>query len=281
VSFNAVLRDTRLVAQDERNLNNAGDASSHQRVTKHLMGHGANHQLLRVRGHGPTGHEEDKAWDEVALGSAIAVPTKPDASQTRAPPDDAHGGVLPVVLDPSSAPAVLGKGVDAAPGGNNDAVKELLTPSRPAQPDLSNKQENGQDHTVPNESAAHDEVGQALAQVVALAEAQSRDATKDHLCPGDDRECLAVDAMQDAHGGSDAAVNALLEVKLEVDAQDDLGNHVEEDKVGKLCVYVVCDELPALVKVTESVAEKGEEGAQHLERYVPSTLDNLDQQKNG
>lgn len=159
------------------------------------MGHGANHQLLRVRRHTPASNEDNKAWDEVALRPAVSVPAEPHTNQTSTPPDDTHGRVLPVVSDPGRAPAMLREGVDTTPSRDDGTVEEFLTAARTAEPDLANEQKNGEQHAIGDEGTAHDKVRQALAKMVALAEAQSRDATKDHLYPCIDGERLAVDAV--------------------------------------------------------------------------------------
>ena len=131
-----------------------------------------------MRRHRPAGNQQDKARDEVALRRAVPVPAQPDTRQTSRPPDHAHGGVLPIVAHPGRAPPVLGEGVDAAPGGDDGAVKELLAAAGAAEPDLADEQDDGQEDAVGDEGAAHDEVGQALAEVVALAEAERGDAAE-------------------------------------------------------------------------------------------------------
>ena len=152
----AVLLGTRFALQHEANLNDAGQSHAHEGVAKHLVRHGANHEGLRVRRHGPAGDDNDEARDEVALRRSVPGPAEPDAHQSGAPPHNAHGRVLPVVPNPRGAPAVLGKRVDAAPGGNDDAVKELLAPARPLEPHLPNQQQNQQEDAVGDERAAHD-----------------------------------------------------------------------------------------------------------------------------
>src|SRR5262249_40179560 len=160
--------------------------------------------LLRMGRHGPTGHHDDEARDEVALGGPVPVLAQPYASQPCTPPDDAHSRVLPVVLDPGRTPAVLSEGVNASPGGDDAAVEELLRPACPAQPQLAHEEHESQQNAVGDEGAAHDEMSQTLADVVALAEAQRRDAAKEHLRPGQHRKRLAADAVQDADGRADA-----------------------------------------------------------------------------
>lgn len=68
----------------------------------------------------------------------------------------------------------------------------------------------------------------ALAQVLALAEAQRRDAAEDHLRPGEHGEGLAEEAVRGPDEAADAPVEAALEVQLEVDAHADLGREEED-----------------------------------------------------
>lgn len=264
VSALAVLLDAALALQNKANLNDAGQPHAHERVAKHLVCHGTDHESLRVRRHAPTRNRNDEAGDEVALRGAIPSSAKPDAHQSSAPPDNAHGRMLPVVPDPCGAPAVLGKRIDAAPGGNDDAVEELLAPAGPLEPNLANQQQNQEQDAVSDECTAHDEVRRALAQMISLAEAQRRDASKEHLDPRDNRERLAVEAVQEAEDRSDAAVDAPFEMELEVDAEDDLGDHEEEDNGAELGVYIRRDELPPLVLMTQYVSEEGDDRREDL-----------------
>jgi hypothetical protein len=165
----AIFRNAALVLQHEADLNDARQSGSHKRVAEHSVCHGADHEFLWMRRHCPARHQDDEARNEVALRLAIPAPAKPDARQSCAPPDDAHGSVLPVIPDPGRAPAVLGESVDAAPGGDNDAVKELLAPAGPTQPELADQQQEGEQDRVRDKGTAHDKVRQALAEVVALA----------------------------------------------------------------------------------------------------------------
>lgn len=225
--------------------------------------------------HGPARNQQHKPRNKVALGCAVPVPAQPDTRQTGGPPDHAHGGVLPVVAHPGGAPPVLGEGVDATPGGDDGAVEELLAAAGAAEPELADKQDDGQEDAVGDKGAAHDEVGQALAEVVTLAETESGDAAEEHLHPGGDGESLAVDAVQNAEEGPDATLEALLEVELEIDAESNLDDHHKEENVGEASVHVVGDELSALVQVTECVSEEGEGGREDLEWDVPAALDYL------
>lgn len=275
VNIIAIFGNANLVVQHEGHFDNARHANSHESVAKSLVRHGADHQLLGVSGHGPAREENDEAWDEVALRGPVSRTAQPYASQAGAPPDYTHGGMLPVVLDPSGAPAMLSKGVDAAPGGNHDRVEEFLGAARAFDPKLTNKQENGQEYAIGDESTAHDEVSQTLADMFALAEAQGGDATKDQLYPDDDGEGFAGDAVDGADIGTDAALDALFEVQPEVDAEDNLGKHIEVDPVAKVGVDVVRAELAAAVHMTECVSDEGQNGSQDLRGDVPSTFYHL------
>jgi hypothetical protein len=70
--------------------------------------------------------------------------------------------------------------------------------------------------------------------------------------------------MYQSEKGSDAAVNPLFEMELQVDAEDNLRHHEEEKGCGGLCVDVVWLELATTVEVAESVAEQSECGAEYL-----------------
>ena len=73
-------------------------------------------------------------------------------------------------MDPWTAPAVLGEGVDAAPGGDDDAVEELLRAACTADPALADEEKEREHDTVADERAAHDEVSQTLSQVIVPTE---------------------------------------------------------------------------------------------------------------
>lgn len=115
-------------------------------------------------------------------------------------------------------------------------------------------------------------MGQTLAQVVTLAEAQGGDAAKQHLGPGDDGEGLAVYAVYDADDGPHALVDSPVEVQAEVDADNDLGEHLEVDPVAEVGMDVGGEELAAAVHVAQGVSEEGEDGGQGLDGDVPPAL---------
>lgn len=156
---------------------------------------------------------------------------------------------------------MLGKGVDAAPGGDDNAVVELLRAVGVPKPHLADKQEERKNDAVGDKGGTHDEVGGALSEVVTLTEAQAGDATKDDLDPRDDRHGFANDAVDGANDASDAGVDTLLEMELEVGPDADLGCQEEHEDVGKLCMDVVMKELAAAVGMAKKVRDDGNRGA--------------------
>jgi hypothetical protein len=263
------LAQVRLVAQQEADLDAPRQPGGHERVPERLVRHGRDHECLRVRAHGPPGQQDGQRGNQVPAGPPAPVAAEPHAEQARAPPHDAHGRVLQVVVHPGAAPAVLGEGVDAAPGGDDDAVEELLAAARAREPALAREHGDDQNQAVADEGGAHDEVREALAQVVAAAEALRSDAAEQHLRPGRDGEQLADGAVQAQGEPADAAVDAALPVELEVDAEEDLGCEQRVEDWGEGAVGVG-RELAALVRVAEEVAEDGEAGRERLHRDVPS-----------
>lgn len=204
------------ILQNKGNFNDTCKTGSHQSIAKHAMGHGANHQLLRVSRHAPTGNEDDKSWDKVALRVAVAISAQPDTGQAGTPPDDAHCSVLPVILDPGSAPAMLREGIDTAPEGNDGAVVEFLRSACAANPSLPGKEDNSQDDAVSDKCAAHDKMSRALADVVALAESEGCNASKDHLYPGQERHCFSNDGVEGSDKLANDAQDTLLPVELQI-----------------------------------------------------------------
>ena len=262
-----VLRNSIGVAEDKANLDDAGQASGNQSVAKDGMDHGGEHERLRVARHAPAGECNDHSGDKVALGSSATIATEPDADETGGPPDDAHGRVLQVIVDPGTAPAVLGKGIDAAPCGDDERVEEFLTAACAFKPGLTDKKEDGEQNAVGDEGGTHDEVSGALARVVAPAEAEGGDASEQHLHPGCDGNGLANDTVGRHQPAADLAQEAALDVEAEVDAQSDLDNKAEHQPVCELGMGVG-SELAAFVSVTEEVADDGEDGADDLDGNV-------------
>lgn len=173
----------RLIAQHERNLDDAGQPSRHQRVSENRMDHCTDHQCLGVRRHRIASQQNHQGRNKIPLRAAVTAAAQPHTQQTGTPPDDTHRSVLEIIVGPFPAPAMLGKGIDTAPSSDNQRIEEFLASTRPAQPVLPNQQENSQTNTVPDERRAHDEMRQTLSEVVTLTETQSRNSTKEHLRP--------------------------------------------------------------------------------------------------
>lgn len=96
-------------------------------------------------------------------------------------------------------------------------------------------------------------MGETLAQVVVTTEAQSRDATEEHLYPSSDGDGFTHDAVAGDDPSSDLAVDTALEVQLEVYAHGRLGKHHQHEPWSVGGVHV-CAELTAAVGVAEEVA---------------------------
>jgi hypothetical protein len=182
-------------SQNKGNFDNSSNTDSHEGVSEHGVRSSTNHELLRMSRHAPASDKDDKSGNKVALWISIAVLAEPDTYQASRPPYNAHCGMLPVILDPVGAPAMLGKGVDTAPCGNCCAVVKLLRPTVSANPKLTNDQENCEKNTVSDECASHDEMSGALAGVISLTKAQGSNTAKDHLCPGHYWHQLSNDGM--------------------------------------------------------------------------------------
>jgi hypothetical protein len=185
--------------------------------------------------------------------------------------------MLPIVLNPRSAPSMLSEGIDTAPRRDGRAVEELLRSARPPQPNLPHEQDDRKQDAVPNEGAAHDEVRRTLPDMVArcLAEAQCSDAAEKHLRPADDREDLAVDAMDHARDRSDAAIDAALEMQSQVDSEEDLDAEQEVDPVRECGMDVGWNEFAAAMGMAQDEAKDREERSNDLNGDVPSGFANL------
>ena len=176
------------------------------------MDHGANHRVLGVTRHGIASQHDDDTGNQVALGSAVALPAQPDTQQTGAPPDNSHGGVLQVIMHPWTSPAVFSESVDTSPSSNNHRVEEFLTAAGATQPKLTNEKEDGHHDSVTDKSASHDEMRQTLPQVIIATEAHGRDSTKEHLGPTHNGHNLANYPMSDDNKATDTSVESLVEV---------------------------------------------------------------------
>ena len=119
-----------------------------------------------MRRHGPARDQDDKTWYEVSLRPSIPLSAQPDASQTSAPPDNAHSRVLDIIPNPSTSPPMLSESVHTTPCGNEERVEEFLRSSRPLQPRLTNEHDNRKDDAVSDEGTSHNKMGKALSQMV-------------------------------------------------------------------------------------------------------------------
>lgn len=182
--------------------------------------------------------------------------------------------MLQIIMNPGTTPAVLGKGVDTAPGGDDERVKELLAATRAAQPVLTNQQKNSETNPVSDKRTAHDKVCQTLAEVVTLTEAHGRNAAKEHLRPTDDGHDLADNPVSQHKDPADSTLSGLLEVQLEIEAQHDLRDQQEHQPVRERGVGILA-ELAALVGVAEEVGQDGDDGSDDLEGDVPARADDL------
>lgn len=170
---------------------------------------------------------------------------------------------------------MLGEGVDTSPSCNDERVEEFLAAAGSLQPHLPHEQQDGEDDTVSNEGASHDEMRQTLTCVISPAESKGGDSAKEELYPGHNRECLAQYTMPYQDHLSYLAVYALFKVELQVDAHDDLGDQNEHNDRDKFGVNVVLGELAALMSMTQEVTDDGKDGARDLYGNVPSGADYL------
>lgn len=172
------LGESRLIPQDERDLNDAGQTRRHQGIPEEGVDHSTDHQLLGVSGHGISGNQDDNGRNEVTLRTAAASTAEPHTQQTSTPPNYAHSGMLEVIVSPRGTPAVLGESINTAPSGDDERIEEFLTAAGTAQPILSDKQEDGQTNTIRNECGAHNEMGQTLTEMIIAAETERGNATE-------------------------------------------------------------------------------------------------------
>lgn len=229
----AIRAECASIFQNKGNLDDSCCSSSHQGISKDCVDHAAEMQGLWMRRHGVPGQQDDNCGNEVALRTTVPLTAQPDPQKTGAPPDNAHSRVLQIVVNPWTAPAMLSKSVNTAPGGNDERVEEFLAPAGATQPVLTDQEEDGQQDSVSDKRTSHNEMCEALAEMVAATETQSSDATKEHLHPADHRHQLADDTVTDDDESTDPAMNTLGEMKLEIDTQDNLENHHKHEGVGK------------------------------------------------
>ena len=257
------------VAQNKADLDDPGQTRRHQSVSKNRVHHGAQHQSLRVCAHRPAGHENDDSGDEVSLRTSVTVARQPHTHQSSAPPDDAHGRVLQVVVHPGTSPAVFGEGIDTAPGGDDGRVEELLRAVRALDPDLADQEQDREEDAVRDERRPHDEMRETLSRVIASAESQRYNPTEQHLHPCNQRHGLSQHTMSEHHPSSYLAVDSLFEMEFEIYTHDDLTDEHQHQEVRKFGVNVR-RELSTLVSVAEKVAYDCQDSPQDLGRNVPS-----------
>lgn len=269
VGIRSIRTQSALVAQNKRNLDDPGQAGSHQRVAKERMDHTADHQVLRMGGHGIPSQHDDDTRDQITLGPAVALAAQPHAQQAGAPPYNTHRGVLQVIVHPGPAPAVLGKRVDASPDGNNQRVKELLTAAGATQPELSHEQQDRHEDPVRDKRTSHDEMRQTLSHVVVATEPQRRNPAKQHLRPAHHRHGLTGHSMQDHNHPTDLPMDSIMQMKLQIYPKHDLRGQQQHQDRRERAVDIL-GELAALVRVSKEVRHNGDNGTDNLEGDMPS-----------
>lgn len=269
VCVGAIGAEGALISQHEGDLDDSRDTRSHQRITEDSMNHRADHEVLRMARHSPTGQENDKGGNKIPLWPTIPAPTQPHTQQTRAPPNNTHSRMLQVIMPPRLTPTVLRKGINTAPKRNDQRVEELLAATGATQPELANEQEDREQDTVGDKRAAHDKVSQALAEMVLPTETQGRNAAEEHLRPAHDGHRLAEYAVGDDEDPANAAMDSLCEMQLQVQAEHDLDHHHEHQDVCERRVDVL-GESPALMGVAEEVGDDGDNRSDDLDWNMPS-----------
>lgn len=105
--------------------------------------------------------------------------------------------------------------------------------------------------------------------MIVATEAESGDATEEHLHPAGDGHDLADHTVACDHMATYAGMYAFCEVQFEVDAQYDLEDEHEHERGSEGSMDVGC-ELPAAVSMAEEVAYNGNNGAKYLDGDMPS-----------
>ena len=78
VGIRAIRAEGGFISQDERNLDDSSESSSHQRVTKNTVDHSADHKMLGMGRHGKAGEKNDNSGDQVPLGLTVSLTAHPD-----------------------------------------------------------------------------------------------------------------------------------------------------------------------------------------------------------
>lgn len=134
------LRESRLILQNEGNLNNTRKTRAHESIPEDRVNHSTDHQLLSMSGHRIPSKHDNNSGDKVALRPTTATATEPHTQQTRTPPNNTHSSMLEIIMNPRATPAMLSESIDTTPSSNNERIEELLTAPRLPQPILTNKQ---------------------------------------------------------------------------------------------------------------------------------------------
>jgi hypothetical protein len=182
--------------------------------------------------------------------------------------------MLEIIVAPRLAPAMLCKGIDASPDRDDQRIKEFLASSGPAKPVLPNEKDNGEQDTVRNESAAHDEMSQTLPKMVRMAKSQRRYPSKQHLYPSHERHGLPHNPVERHHVRPYTTLKALLEVKLQIYAQTQLDHEHKHQGVCERGMDIRC-ELTALVSVTQEKGDDGNDASNDLYGDVPARSNDL------
>jgi hypothetical protein len=212
----------------------------------------------------PACNQDDESGNEVTLRATVTISTEPYSHHSSTPPDYTHRRMLPVILDPFSAPAVFGESVDDTPGGDDSAVKEFLGSARPFEPQLSNKQKDSQQDTICNKSTSHNEMREALANMFALTKAQRCDATKNHLRPREHGQRFTHDSMSDFDNAPNLAKDPPFDVQFEIDTEDDLSKQHQGYGRSEFGVDIVVAEFAATMHMAKGVTKDRERSAEDL-----------------
>jgi hypothetical protein len=168
--------------------------------------------------------------------------------------------MLQIVSSPWLTPSVLCEGVDTSPGSNKCRVKELLRSTGTLQPELPGQHKDREDDTITNEGATHNEMSQALPEMVVSAISHGCYASKKHLCPTNDWKKLSQYSVRGHKVTACAPEHTLFQVELEIYAKNDLGCKHEAQSTGEPGVDIGC-ELAALVFMAKEVRDQSKDYA--------------------
>lgn len=235
----------------------------------------AEHKRLRVATHGIAGQHDDESGNQIALWPPIPLSAQPHAQKTSAPPDNAHGRVLQVIFNPCSSPAMLRESVYTTPNRNDQRVEKFLAPAGPAQPILTDDENDGKQDAVGDEGTSHDKVGEALSEVVPAAEAHSSDTAKQHLGPANHGHHFADQPVRENEKPTNLPMDSFGQMQLEIRAQHDLHHKHEHEGVCKRGMDVL-GKPTALVGVAKEERKHGDDRSDNLEGDMPSGAHDLE-----